>query len=242
MRIEFKTSEVVVLLAAAVMSLLANLPDSVTGNIVDKKILLAGLAALIVVAMFRYLQVFLLILISVLAIGANLPADMADAFGISKLAMLISLGTLIAMTLLNRVLGLLPTISRAPATGYTDKRAEMLAAISRGDQVTLHRILVMNVSPNFILDGISPLHLAAEKGYPEIVRLLISYGADYRQKNDAGKTALEIALSKKKFVQTTDVIYNAVQSGSSPYNHAGSRRGDGEISPVYRNYYVDDRP
>ncbi len=37
------------------------------------------------------------------------------------------------------------------------------------------------------------LHLAALNGHKEIVELLLSHGADINEKDDAGKTALDLA-------------------------------------------------
>ena len=231
MKIPFKSSEILILLAATVMSLLANLPDDILGTVVDRKTLLAGLIALVVVALFRYLQVYLLLLITILAIGANLPGDMASALGVSQTVMLLSLGTMIAIALLNRVIQLFPTKSEADPAEVKgeDVRLEIMAAIARGDQLTLHRMLVMNTNTNFTFEGMTPLHLAAEKGYPEIVRLLISYGADYRKKNDAGVTALEIAQAKKKFFKTEDILRGANQSNLATSDQTGNRRVDAEI-------------
>ncbi len=202
MNIQFKSSEVLILLAASVMSFLANLPDSILGNLVDRKILLVALTALVVVAMFRYLQMLLLLTISILAIGANLPAEIASSLGISQLALLVSLGVLVSITLLNRLVKWLPTEKDTPASVIIDEREDLMAAIATGDQAHLQRLLLMNVSVNFTLNGTTPLHLAAEKGYPEIVRLLISKGADFRQKNADGKTPLDIALERTKLIQT----------------------------------------
>jgi ankyrin repeat protein len=223
-----------VLLAASVMSLLANLPDDTLGNMVDKKLLLGGLVALVVVALFRYLQAYLLLLISILAIGANLPSDLANALGISQIVMLISLGALISIALLNRFVGWFPMHSGSDSESEevdseSERRQMLMGIISSGDQVALHRMLVMNQNVNFIVNGMTPLHFAAERGYPEIVRLLISYGADYRLKNEQGKTALEIALEKKKLVQTTEILYNANTTPASPRVHTETRRGDAEI-------------
>jgi hypothetical protein len=227
-KIPFKSSEVLILLAASVMSLLANMPDEILGHVVDRKMLLAGLITLVVVSLFRYLQMYLLLLITVLAIGANLPAEMASALGISQTVLLISLGALIAIALLNRVINLVPTESKTSPSEIEDGRLEMMAAIARGDQVALHRMLVMNASANFALEGTTPLHLAAEKGYPEIVRLLIRYGADYRKKNAQGMTALEIAQTKNKFFQTEGILHGASQSNLAT-SQPETRRTDAEI-------------
>ena len=212
MKIQIKSSEVLVLIAAAVMSFLANLPDDSVGQLIDKQALLGGLSALVVVAMFRYLQMMLLLTISILAIGANLPSELATALGISQLALLVSLGIVIAMTLLNRFLNLLPTDKETPAEDShaereeVDERLEIMAAIAKGDQATLQRFLDTNVSVNFSFYGTTPLHLAAEKGYPEIVQQLIDHAADYSAKNADGMTALDIALAKKKFIKTTEIL------------------------------------
>jgi hypothetical protein len=235
-KIEFKTQEIFLLLAASVMSLLANLPDELRGNLVDRKYLLSALVALVVVALFRYLQIYLLMLISILAIGANLPSELAAKLGISQIAMLVSLGALIAMALLNRAVKLLPVDPNAAVKESIDSRQAMLEAIARGDHAAVHRLLVMNVNPNFFVNGTTPLHLAAEKGYPEIVQLLINYRADFRKKNAAGKTALEIALDKKKFVQTTEILHRV----GNPYNGSAgqseTRRGDAEMWQRQHNY------
>jgi hypothetical protein len=224
-KIQFKTSEVLILLAASVMSLLANLPDDILGNTIDRRILLGALISLIVVAMFRYLQMFLLILITILAVGANLPADLAAAMGVSPPVLLVALGVLISAALLNRKVKLLPT----EAETSFDERQDMLEAIAKGDQAALHRMLVMNANVNFTHKGTTPLHLAAEKGYPDIVQLLIKYGADYRKKNADGLTALEIALAKKKFIKTTEILHSAGKSNSANFGQNETRRGEAEM-------------
>jgi len=231
-KIQFKTSEVLILLAASVMSLLANLPDDILGNTIDRRMLLGALMSLIVVAMFRYLQMFLLILITILAIGANLPADLATAMGISQTALLVALVALISAALLNRKVKLLPTEAETPF----DERQAMFEAIAKGDQATLHRMLVMNVKVNFTHNGTTPLHLAAEKGYPDILQLLIKYGADYRKKNADGLTALEIALAKKKFIKTTEILHSAGKSYSANFGQNETRRGDAEMWQTQHKY------
>ncbi|OIQ96957.1 ankyrin repeat protein [mine drainage metagenome] len=228
-KIQVKSGEVLILLAASVMSLLANLPDRLLGNLVDRRALLAALMALVVVAMFRYLQVLLLLTISILAIGANLPTELASALGISKLALLISLGSLIAIALLNRVVKLLPTEKDLSHTGIADARQTMLEAIAKGDRATLQRLLVMHADVNFTLGGTTPLHLAAERGYPDMVQTLIGYGADYRIKNALGQTPLEVARGKKKFVKTEEVLHGAGTSYFAKLGQEETRRADADI-------------
>jgi hypothetical protein len=227
--IQFKSSEVLILLAAAVMSLLANLPESISDNVIDKRVLLIGLGGMIVVAMFRYLQIFLLLVISILAIGANLPQELASGLGISQPVLLVSLVALIAIALLNRFVKFLPSGIQNASGEVVDERDAMLDAIARGDQAMLQRMLIMNTSPNFTYNGTTPLHFAAEKGYPEMVRLLISHGADYRKKNAAGLTALEIALSKKKFIITTEILHNASRASPPNFGQNETRRFEADM-------------
>lgn len=234
MKIQFKTSEVVVLLAASLMSFLANMPDSLLGNVVDKKVILAALTVLVIVAMFRYLQFLLLATITILAIGANLPAELASSLGISQLALLVALGALIAIALLNRAVKLLPVNTEAQDAESHDseiinRREAMMAAIAKGDQATVLRLLVMNESVNFTENGTTPLHLAAEKGYPDLVRILISHGADFRIKNEEGKTALEVALAKKKFVKTQEILHTVSKPYFAELDQSETRRADADL-------------
>ena len=235
-KIEINSKEILVLLAASVMSLLANLPDEIRGSVVDKRLLLAALIAMVVVALFRYVQIYLLLLISILAIGANLPSDMASALGISQVAMIVSLAALIGMALLNRAVKFLPVHPDTATEERPDERQDLLEAIARGDQATVNRLLVMHVNANFFDNGTTPLHLAAEKGYPEIVQLLINYGADFRKKNAEGKTALEIALDKKKFVQTTEILHNVSKPYYGTSTQADTRRVDAELWQRQHDY------
>jgi Ankyrin repeats (3 copies) len=211
MKVQIKFSEIAILLVVSLMSFAANLPDSILGNMVDKKVLLATLTAFVVIAMCRYLRMMLIVAISILAIGANLPAELASALGISQLALIVSLGFLVTVSLLNYAFRLLPMgieEPEVPAPAVDEARHAMLAAISKGDLATLHQLLAMNVDVNFVLDGTTPIHLATEKGYSEIVRILIRHGANFRAKDAEGRRPLEIALTKR-FVRTTEILFEA---------------------------------
>ena len=225
---QIKPSEVLILMAASVMSFLANLPDHVLGSLVDKKMLLSTLTAMVVVAMFRYLQVLLLLTISILTIGANIPAELAASLGISQLALIVSLAVLITITLLNRVVKLLPVESEA---AIADWREAVLNAVAEGDEDALLSLVAKNESVNFTHEGTTPLHLAAEKGYSEIERILFKHGADFHIRNAEGKTPLEVALDRKKFLQITSqmkVVFNdqttATPNSADKPNFATSAR------------------
>lgn len=211
MKVQIKFSEIAILLVVSLMSFAANLPDSFLGNMLDRRVLLATLTAFVVIAMFRYLRMVLVVAIFILAIGANLPAELAFALGISQLALIASLGLLVTISLLNYAFRLLPTgtdEAAPPVPRVEETRHAMFAAISKGDLATLRQLLAMNVDVNFFLGGTTPIHLATEKGYSEIVRTLIHHGANFRLKDADGRRPLEIALTKK-YVQTTEILFEA---------------------------------
>jgi len=236
MKIQFKSSEVLILLAASVMSFLANLPDHMLANMVDRRALLAALTGLVVVAMFRYLQIFLLLTITILAVGANLPTDLAVSLGISQITLIVVLGILIVISLLNRAVKLLPIGGMTAVSEATNERQLLLSAIELGDMTTIQRLLAINVNVNFTENGTTPLHLAAEGGYPEIVRLLMRYGADYRIKNSEGKTPLEISQVKNNFIQKTALPPNLYKPYTSALvvNTLDTRRAEADL---WRNQY-----
>ena len=225
MKMQIKSSEVLILLAASAMSFLANLPDSILSNMVDRKALLIALTALIVVAMLHYLRMVLLLAISILAIGANLPAELASSLGISQLALLVSLSVMVTIFLLNRAATLLPKDEEIPSPTIANSRQNLLTAITKGDVPMLHRLISMKVDVNFTEDGMTPLHLAAEQGNIEIVRLLIAQGADYRKKTSEGKSLAEIMKEKIKLTQAEELQHNA---NKTLFAHAQAepRRGD----------------
>ncbi len=216
-RFEFKKQELFVLIAVSAISFIANLPEGITGNLVNRKLLLGTLVAVVVVAMFRYLQVLLLAIISILAVGANLPHELAHNLGVSQVALIICLAVLVVITVANRVFNLLPT-SVEPLEIPDDEEAleeasgpreQMLRAIAHGDISALRRLIAMDTPINFMLNGTTPLHLATEKGYSRIVQLLIDHGANLLALNSKDMTPLDVALAIKKYAKTTEILYSA---------------------------------
>lgn len=235
-KLQLNFRDVAMLLLVSLMSFVANLPENSLGELIDRRLVLATLIGVVVVAMFRYLQVFLLLVICILAIGANMPEEMAASLGISQTVLIGSLGILIALTLINRKTGLLAVGNEAPDPDYSQEpdwesplysaRHALLHAISRGDLVTVKGMLAMHIGVNFVQEGTTPLHLAAEKGYVEIVQVLINYGANSRVQDASGKTPLEIALDKKKFIQTTEILFNAHNPVLAAAGQGEARRGE----------------
>jgi len=75
---QIKTNEGVVLLIVSLMALTANLPEGMIGHIVDRNLLLIALTATVIISLFLYVKLMLFITVSVLAIGANLPDQLAN--------------------------------------------------------------------------------------------------------------------------------------------------------------------
>lgn len=219
MKARIKSTEVVILILVSLMSFAANLPDQLIGNMVDKKLLLLVLTASVVIALFRYLRLMLFLAIVILAIGANLPQEFSANMGCNPTIMLLVLGCLVTLALLNYVFEVIPTGEEENTSEAIDTRYELLAAISKGDQARVSELLSMAMEVNFYEDGITPLHLAAKKGYPDIVRMLVNSGADIDALDEAGKKPIEVAL-EKRFIRSSDILFNAAKFSDARKNAA----------------------
>lgn len=215
MKSKIKASEVVMLLLVSLMSFAANLPFQEIDNVLDRRLLLIVLAASVVIALFHYLRLILFLAIVILAIGANLPHEFAVNMGVNPKIMLVVLGFLVTLALLNYAFKFLPT--GGDSQDGNDLRYELLAAISRGDRVGVAELLDNHINVNFFAGGITPLHLAAEKGYPDIVHMLVDYGADIDALNPTGQKAIDIAL-EKRYIRSTEILLNAENE-----KHGGAR-------------------
>ncbi len=71
---------------------------------------------------------------------------------------------------------------------------DLLNAAAVGDTRTLRELLKKGVDPNAEWEGKSPLHLAASKGFKDIVELLISSGANIDADSGYAGTPLQHAL------------------------------------------------
>lgn len=211
MKIKIEPSEVVVLILVSLMSLAANLPDQIAGNLLDRKLLLLVLTTSVVIALFRYLHLLLFLAIVILAMGANLPQEFAEDMGFSPSVMLAVLGILVTVALLNYAFRLWPTeAEEADTTQSADTRFALLTAIYKGDQARVHELLSSSANMNFYEQGFTPLHLAVERGYPDIVRMLVNSGANIEAQNAEGKTPVEVALDKK-FIRSSEILVKAAR-------------------------------
>lgn len=197
--------QIFLLSVVTLISLVANLPDKMLADLVDQKLLLIVLATVIVIALFYYLNLLLFLCVVALAIGANLPDHMAETLGVSPIVMLTFLVLLVVISQMNAVFKKFEAVKVEKKHDSEESRKAVLAAVSKGDLTKLHWLLNANVEINFAEDGITPLILAAEKGYTDVIQSLISYGVDLSVMNPAGQTAMEIALANG-FNRTAEIM------------------------------------
>lgn len=214
MKIELKLNEVIMLSIVILLSVMANLPESFIGQYVNKDVLLSVLAAVIIISLFRYLRWMLFLAVTILALGANLPEQIATVVNVDPIVMIATLIALVFISLLNHVFKLLPTDVQATRTDSSQSRKAVLEAVKTGNLSKLKHLLNMNVEVNFLQDGTSPAHIVAEQGNNEIMQALIDYGVNLNVINKDGLTPMEIAMAFG-FNHTVDMLK---QSGKIDFN------------------------
>lgn len=195
MKIEFKRNEVIILVIILLLSIAAILPGSFLGPYVNKDILLSVLATVIIISLFRYLRWMLFLIVTVLALGANLPEQLASVVQVDPIVMVATLVVLVFISLLNYVFKFLPTDTVANRTDSNQSRKAVLEAIKSGKLSKLKHLLAMNMAVDFMQDGTSPAHIIAELGNNEMMQALLNYGVNLNVINKDGLTPMEIAMA-----------------------------------------------
>jgi len=236
MQFNVKSGEVWLLLIVSLMALCANLPAEIIGNVVERDLLLIALVATVFISLFRYLRLMLFLTVSVLAIGANLPDQLANQLGLSRTALIMASGALVALSLLYKLYYQRKLKNEAPdenefeatmevpaAVGHFrdtfESRFSVLSAIVKGDFAALHQLLISDVEVNFSQDGHIPIFLAVEKGGIDIVLLLLMHGAKLRIKNQHGLTPIDLAL-KLRFSRIAKILHYADTQNMAIQNRA----------------------
>lgn len=223
MRIPAKTSEITMLLMVSLMSFGANIPETLVPAFIDRKLLLMTLTVSVIIALFRYLRFMVFMAVAILAIGANVPGELAQQFGIEPTVLLVSLALIVALSLLNYVVKILPTgLEKKGGIDTLHSRQNLLTAVCRGDVGLVQRLLSMNVEVNFQQHGETPILIAADKGYADIVQILVHHGANFKVRNKNGQTPMDIALVKG-YTRTAQILHHAAESAS------GKRPSSAEI-------------
>lgn len=198
MKLDAKPGEVAAVVVVALMSIAANLPDSILQGLIDRRILLLALMTTVVIALFRYLRALLFVAVVVLAIAAKLPEQLSQALAIDSTAFTITLGLLAFFSLLNSLLKIVPTgfEETNKRIDSPDSRANVMNAVLKGDVVQLQKLMALGVEVNFQENGKIPLVEAVELGYSDVVQILLHHGAQFDVRNEAGMLAKDIAMEK----------------------------------------------
>lgn len=221
MKPDVKSSEFYLLLVVCLLSLAANLPSDIIGQVIDQKLLLIVLSVVIVIALLRYLRLLLFLCVTALAIGANMPERLSKALGVSKEIMLGFLVVIVLVALLGKFARLPASRQKAAAEALDNEetRKAILIAISIGNIKRLRWLIKHNLEIDFSENGVSPVVLAAEKGNSEIMQLLVYHGANLNVTNTAGKTPLQIAEAHG-YTRTAEIIKFALENRMASSNEA----------------------
>lgn len=195
----------------AVTALLANLPERYLESVGVRQEHLLGLLALTVfIALFLYLKFQFFFLVVLLALGANMPDTIAESLGLSRVPLIIAMVAMVGFSLINYVIGLLPTgLEQKPKEKTAEGVKVLMYAVEKGNLVYAQKILAQNVDPNMLADnGYSPLMYAAARGDAKMVDLLVRNGADVNMISKDGDTALELAL-RTGASETAEIIKKA---------------------------------
>ncbi|MGH8708701.1 MAG: ankyrin repeat domain-containing protein [Burkholderiales bacterium] len=181
----------------ALTAVLANLPQEYVQRLgIDHAALLAVLGCAVLVGLFLYLRFFLFFGVALLVLGANMPDQIAEGFGISRIPLILALLVMIGVSLVNTVVRLMPTgLEPRPKEKSPEGVRALFYAIDRNNVVYCQRVLAMNFDPNLHHDnGFTPLAYAATKGGAQMVEMLLRNGADPALTTRDGETPVELAL------------------------------------------------
>jgi ankyrin repeat protein len=105
-------------------------------------------------------------------------------------------------------------------------RTALLAACRNGHHQLTHMLLCEGATPDLANDaGVTPLHLAADRGHVECVAHLLEYRADTTLRDSTDKTALDYATSRegRGIAEVTKLLQQQVTDAS------GTRQCSGEF-------------
>jgi len=179
-------------------AVLANLPEDWLAQFsIERNWLLAILALIVFIALFLYLKFQFFFLVVLLAVAANMPADVADGLNISTAPLVIAMALMVGISLINYVVGVLPTgLETKPKQKSAEGIKALFYAIEKGNLVYAQKLLSKNFDPNLRAEnGYTPLMYATLRGDAKMIELLLRNGADVSLVSKSGDTAIELALS-----------------------------------------------
>ena len=193
-----RVKEVLVFGLIVLIAAVANLPrEYITETLgMDYQLLYGVLGSLVVIALFLYLKFFFFLAIVLLIAGANLPEQIAEGFGVSKIPLVLALVAMVGISLINYIVKLLPTgLEPKPREQSPEGVRAMFYAVEKGNLVYAQKVLSMNFDPNLVHDnGYTPLAYAAMKGNAQMVELFLRNGANPTVTTRDGDSPVELAL------------------------------------------------
>ncbi len=197
MQLGNRTREWILVALVAGTAILANLPENtLTQYGIHRNYMLGLLALVVFLALFLYLKFQFFLLVVLLALGANTPAQVAESLGVSRWPLVIALVLMVGVSLINYVVALLPTgLEPKPREKSIEGIRALFYAIEKGNLVYAQKILAMNFDPNVAADnGYTPLMDASLRGDVKMLDLLVRNGADVAIATRDGETAVELAM------------------------------------------------
>jgi Ankyrin repeats (3 copies) len=183
-----------------VLSLAANFSEYLPFEL-DSKYLIGGLAAVLAVALIKYLKVALVFVVLLLIVGAVLPTYWAPSIQYAPWMMTLTLTVLVVMGSLNKFRSvpewLDPESDSAPYSERLHGAQAMFSAITHGRARSVRALLRQGVDSDVRAEGgETPLMYAASRNEDFIVQMLLDAGANSSLTNKDGYTALKVAEEK----------------------------------------------
>jgi len=159
----------------------------------------AALLLVVTIALVRYSKFVLVLAVAILAVGANLPQQIAGTLNIEPRILLITLATIVLFSLANRILKLPTGLDKKQGIVSEEGARALFRAIANRRVRIARRIIDAGTNVNVrSRQGYTALMIAASHGHDEIVRLLLQKGADLTAVDAEGRNALQIAREAKR--------------------------------------------
>lgn len=221
------TKDVLLVAIVSLMSLGANLPESVINKYgINQTYLLIGLVTVLGFSLVRYLKFTLVLVIAILAVGANMPAELAKEIGVDPHIMLLALMAMVVTSFINFILKLPKGVKPLAQVNSLHGSRTLCHAASKGHASMVYSLISAGINPNFKDEqGQLPLVVAAANGHALVVKLLVDNGADVAARDASGVSALD-AANKAGFSQTALLLKNAelTSLGKGPAVSAAASR------------------
>ena len=193
-----RVRELVLMGLIALTALLANLPQEYVEQRlgVSSSAVVAVLGIMVIIGLFLYLKFFFFVAVVLLIAGANMPEQIADGLGVSKVPIMLALVALVGVGLVNHLVRIFPTgLEARPREKSREGIRALFYAIEKGNLEYAEKVLSMNFDPSLRHDnGYTPLAYAAMKGSVPMIELLLAHGADAGVATREGDTPVELAL------------------------------------------------